>query len=413
MDTYLHIEPMHRVVNGPLSAGSTNFISFGERDLENDGYAGIVVGAPLTSIDSGAHCSQIPLMKSFEITNGSKRDDERVITETISFLTKDMSLLPVRTKIHTGSSEGNRICHTPSLNRVRELIVGMAFPVIPVNTEVVDILLNDDVQFQAMRDSQVAEWMRYDLMARLVRCPIGHVDFDGYATKKMVFEFANTACDIAGDMSIMQARELEGILNPESAAIPLRYADAHPIETRLALTNVGRISTGGDFKLADPLRIDHLPNIDRNPTAFRQILSLIDTLPLTDLNIDLVVGNDDDVLAVYANCVANRVRDYISGTSSAETAKLLMANLVNAPVVHEIMEKFATSHSSCSDDKIYHQISLRPIKLKIIKTIRDEILILLYAIDSTAKDLPICGVYYDIAIESLASMGLMFKPEVV
>ena len=84
----------------------------------------------------------------------------------------------------------------------------------------------------------------------------------------------------------------------------------------------------------------------------------------------------------------------------------LLSLILNDITLGMILKKFAYEHKYVDEntrDIILHQ----PVKLKIIKTMTDEALILLYRYDSSKKEPPLLGVYFDIALASLAPLTIL------
>jgi hypothetical protein len=87
----------------------------------------------------------------------------------------------------------------------------------------------------------------------------------------------------------------------------------------------------------------------------------------------------------------------------------ILRDYLSENVVNDILQKFVYYHSDITAE-IQDIIKFGSVKMKIIKTITDEAIVLVYRGSSPADEPPLCGVYFDIAHLSLAPMSIMREP---
>lgn len=415
MESVLHIEPIIRRTTAPLSIGHTDYIWYGEKNIGEDDdpmgtfAASTRLGCPLEEVDHGSTRSHVPLVKTIEYMPDFHRNAGHVYIETVHYF-KDMKyLIPVRTKIHSGFSQGLRIAHLPSLNYARQELGGLGWSVCDSRSEIVTELLNNDAYFENRSNHPVMDWIRDDLTNILSTSTITDIRFDTDRLDRMIHRYRQQVQATPHEMSAHHLKDILSIISLENETFPTEYISQDVIAR--PIWDVKRRLQPHTLDLASRGRIpvEKLPRIEYNPFYFQPVLGLIDRSPLTDFNIDVIIQADNSISFIHDHVATNRLSAFVDNDLGAFTTETLISDLVNEETLRGILKRFLKYHTGI-DEEIRSILCTQPVKMKLMKTIADEALILLYKHNSSSADDPLCGVYFDIALQSLAPLTII--PEI-
>jgi hypothetical protein len=411
MEAILHLEPIVREVDTPMSIGDTQFLFYGEGECDSDDEMGdptanILLGHPLHTGDMGSSRDSIPLVKTIEYFRDHSRGGGDVFSETIHYYKDNKYLIPVRTKIKSGKMKGYRFNHLPSLNYIRNELVGVG-PIScdPMTTILNDLILHDQV-FKKKIDHPIIDWIQNDLIRAISDTPTADLNF---STDQIEHTILKLSSDIGRmpyyDMSSSHLKEILGHVTRDPSLLPIHYSsDDVLVRTINDFRNMA-IPHSVDLRSTGRLRTSHIPRMARNPKSFHQVIEFLDNLPASDINIDLMVA-EDDITLFHKNVLVDRISHFDEPEFNEVSPALTNDLHIYPDTLINILEKFVHHHPSITDE-IKEILIAEPVKMKIIKTITDEALILLYRYDSTSKDEPLCGVYFDIAVASIAPTSLV------
>lgn len=416
MESVLHIELLHRNITPPATVGFTEYITYGEREpnaveeTDDDITIATRIGSPL---DSGPEPARpmIKLAKTFEYMPDLTRPKGDVFTETLHYLKDGKYLVPLRTKIHSGYFQGSRFAHLPSLNSVRADLSGVRDPVATMHPEIVQQLLQHDGWFQENRNHPAVEWVSEELLHKLTDLSFTDIRFNTDNVHQLIQNFVTRvkACS-KYDLDAHQLKSIAQAIMPTKVAAPVTYQSGKTLYKPVHQVRRHLVHNHADLRSFGKLDITHIPNLEHNPYAFYNIAGLLDRLPVTDLNIDIIVDTDCEIRMYHENIVANRFAVFDDNDLGAFSSTSLIEELLDTNTLRMILKKFHDFHV-CADDDVKDLLHHQPVKLKIIKTIEDEALILLFPQDSDKHDDPLCGVYFDIALQSLAPLTVL--PEIL
>jgi len=414
MEGVLHVEPIVRYVKPPLTIGYTDYIYYGEKpvgedeDSLGDPAVFMQLGCPLESVDMGSNNTVIPLVKTIECMSDPDRNRGMIYLESIHYLKDSKFLIPVRTKIHSGRSEGLRISHIPSLNFARYELSGDGRKVNDVRCEMISSLVDHDRHFVENHRHPINEWIKDDLVNTLETSPVTDIRFDTKRLYRTIDAFVDEVRRVPYEMGDTHLKRVLNKISVENETIPVSYFSEDVICRPVSSIRHRLLPVDCNFKSFGRLPIENIPNLEVNPLQFQDILGIIDRLALTDCNVDVVVQVDNSISFIKNHIAVNRLAVFSDNDLTAFSQETLLYDIVNERTLQIILEKFSKHHSAVSGNgEMLDILNTEPIKLKIIKTINDEALILLYRFNSKSTDSPLCGVYFDIAVQSLAPLTII------
>lgn len=414
MEAVLHIEPIIRQTRAPIAVGHTDYIFFGERlneDGENVGSttANIRLGCPLETPDLGSTRSCIPLVKTFEYSPDFSRSKGNVYSETIHYFKDRKFLIPFRSKLRSGLGQNMRITHLPGLNLVREHITGETVPVCDPRAEIISDLLLTDSRFSENKNRPLRDWLTEELTTSLARTPVNALSFDTFDMARMIHRYGDQVSRTSSDLTQQSLKDIAAIVAPETNLIPRHYFTDDPVSRHLLDFRNRLVPHDLDLRSFGRLPIDTLDNIEYNSFAFQSVCDIIDCIPLTDFNIDLVINRNSDVEFYHEHVALNRLGQFEDNDTGLYTPRTILEHYLTENILNEMLQKFVHYHSDMTPE-IEEIICSNPVKIKIIKTISDEAAVLLYRYNSLPDEPPLCGVYFDIALQSLAPMTIIPEP---
>ena len=414
MEAVLHIEPVTRHISAPLNIGHTDYIFYGEQlgeDGENYGSTAcsLPLGCPLATPDVGSTQTNIPLVKTVECTPDPSRNQGFVYSETLHYFKDNKYLIPFRSKLHTGMGHGLRISHLPSLNAARTNIAGIAHPVCDPRSEIINDIMLRDQGFVKLKNTALENYISDDLSMMLSRKTTNEMSLDISSIETKIQRFINQLHRTPHDLSVRNLKDINSIIAPEIGIIPVRYYDESPLEIPLRDFKHRLIPHQNDFRSLGRIQTETLHRIEYNPFQFRDACELLDRIPLTDFNVDLVVTPEGNISFFHEHFSLNRFGGFIDNDSGAYSSESILKDFIASEDINRILQKFVQYHDSV-DQEIEDLICYNSVKIKLIKTMSDEAAILLYAYNSQADDPPLCGVYFDIALQSLAPMSIIPEP---
>ena len=411
METVLHIEKISRAHNTPIAIGDTEHIFFGNGEFNEEDNVGspaahIRLGAPLEMVDMGNTQSTIPLVKTFEYTPDFNTDGEFVFSETIHYLTKDKYLIPCRTKLRSGKHSGSRFTHLPSLNHVRYDLTGDSRITCDPTSEIVDSLLKNDNHLRRIDKHPIVEWVRDDLSPTLSRIPTTSQFFNPTYKQLSIDRFKQAIIEAPyGDLSTRYLASTASILTHSPDIMSLRYTDPAPIMRSVIDLKNTIAHSNVDLRSYGKLKVDHLNMVVKNPTMFGEVIDFLDNLPLTDVNVELILA-DSEIVHSTVHAAADRFSVCEGNNSGIMPPLEILEYDLTPDVLLDIVSRIVQYHPMMTQEIADHIVS-HPIKIKIVKTILDESVILIYPYNSGPQDPPLCGVYFDIACLSLAPMSIV------
>lgn len=414
MEAVLHVEPITRSTPAPLSIGYSDYLFFGERvddDDENLGHtaSNIRLGCPLVADDLGSTRTSIPLVKTFEYAPDPSRKKGNVYSETTHFFLDQKYLIPFRSKICSGLGQGLRLTHVPGLNEIRRHVTGMSEPVCDARADIVTDLLQRDQRFSQTRNRPLYDWISEDLSPNLSKLTTSNLSFDTGQTSRMIHRYMDQVHRTSNDLTQRHVRDISSILTPEVALTPVHFSSADPIIRPLQQFRNHLIPHSLDLKSFGTIPLADLDKVDYNPFQFQAVCDLLDSIPLTDFNLDLIVSTDCTIELFHINVGVNRIAQFRDSDLGLYHPKSILEDYLSEGVMEDIIRRFYHYHSNMTDE-LRDELRSKSVKLKIVKTITDEAIILLYRSNSTSHEPPLCGVYFDIALQSLAPMTIV--PEV-
>lgn len=416
MEAVLHIEPITRHVQSPIAIGHNEMLYYGERftdDKDNDNVgdpsSALRLGSPLADLDHGSTRSQIPLVKTFESMPDPTRDTGTVYIETLHYRNELNYLIPYRSKLRSLTNVGRRFNHLPSLNAARRSLTGCEQRVMDPRSEIVTDLLNRDMATSRRQNPPLKDWIGEEFSIDLAKTVINPMSFDTTELAGMINQYTNQVHQTSSELAPRDLLAIKRILMPSTQIIPLQYlSDSHIIKPLIDFKN--RLEYNPvNLRSLGRIPIERLSAIEYNPVAFQGVLDLIDACPLTDFNVDVVVGVDDTIVFYHEHLAINRFGLYADNEIGVYSAQTILYEYFNGVVLNEILHKFVLYHGGITNE-VEDQIQYNAVKLKLIKTITDEAAVLVYAFDSGPQDAPLCGVYFDIALQALAPMSVLEEP---
>jgi hypothetical protein len=146
-----------------------------------------------------------------------------------------------------------------------------------------------------------------------------------------------------------------------------------------------------------------------NHFQFKSVCELLDIIPLTDFNVDLVLEIDGSIAMFYDHLALNRLGMFLDNDAGLYSGRTVLEDYLTGSVMNDIMELFVNFHPELTQE-IYDLIYRSAVKIKVIKTITDESAVLLYPLHSDSDVKPLCGVYFDMALMSLSPLSIIPVP---
>lgn len=407
MESVLHIQSITRTIDRPLCVGHSDYISVGEMSFKDEEESlgehavQMLVGSPLESTDHGSKRSHVPLFKSFECMADSGRPGHQVYLETIHYLKDQRYLIPIRSKIQSGVSQGLRISHLPSVNFIRQDLTGDRVAVYDNRTMIISELLERDGRLQAMRNSSIVGWVTDELSPHLDKSNSVELSFDPKHIENKMDRFRSGILSTPSDVSSYHVKELRRIVDFEHQSYPIQFYSNDVIAHRIDDLDRFCVPHALDLKSHGKLNIQNVHRVAYNPKAFQFICNVMDTIPLTDFNIELICELDGSISFYHEHFAVHRLACLEDHDLGAYDSQSLLSDLLEPETLTTIRKLFLNHHGQL-DDYSYHILLHHPIKLKLVKTIEDEACIILYESNSSSKAEPLCGVYFDIALQSIA-----------
>ena len=411
MEAVLHIEKIEREVDFPLSFGDTDYLYYGESNnddgMDEDAYtAEMRVGHPMTMADVGSTLSVIPMVKTFGVSKALDRNAPPLLTETTHVLADDKYLIPFKSKVHVGTTHAVRLSHLPGLRHIRNKIIGYEpRPQDPMG-DIMEDLMTTDVRFQKKKAHPVMEWARDDLshiLANQAACPFG---FAAKLFDDRITQFSNAILDVPYDLQRHNMRDVGRSILLQGENTPVDFCIPDVVSYSISTLRAGAIRGGDDLQSHGPLNVNHVPKMVRNPSYFNRVVEFFDQLPLTDINVDLLVTPRGEISLFHVNVAVNRMSWYSSEYPDRGIGEELLRGSLDSNTIRKIVKSIATFHPMLSHSESELLVN-HGVKLKIIKTIMDELTILIYPYQSDEKADPICGVYFDISLLSLAPLSIV------
>jgi hypothetical protein len=414
MEAVLHIEPVFRNTHIPISVGHTEDVFYGEKltsDGENvgDHTSHIRLGCPLEALDFGSNISQVPMVKTIEYSPDFSRASGNVYSETLHYFKDRKFLIPFRTKIRSGLGGGLRLNHLPSLNLVRDNVVGLSRGVSDPRLEIVTDILMKDQRESGNQNRPLQDWISEDLTQLLSAQASNPLTFNTDNITGMINRYSRQIHQTSNELSSQALKDIVSIIAPNGNRVPTRFMSNEPLQYSLGDVRHRLVNHPHNFKSFGRIPVEKLPRIDYNPFDFKEICELLDVIPLTDFNVDVVITHEAEIVFYHENLVIDRFNVFADYESGLYDPNVILADYIDGHTLNDILYKFVQFHSSITPE-IAEAIEFEAVKFKIIKTISDEALILLYKAAGEAGDEPLCGVYFDIALQSLAPMSIIATP---
>lgn len=425
MESVLHIEPIVRHTQAPFSIGHSDYIFYGEQlttDGENVGtpttnlrlgcplkVADIRLGCPLETPDFGSTLTQIPLVKTIECTPDLSRDEGFVYSETLHYVKDRKYLIPFRSKLRSGLGQNLRISHLPSLNVIRKDLIGMSNTICDPRSEIVsDILLRDEI-FHKYPNHPLKDWITEELTPSLSRKTTNELSFDTSDISSMINRYIHQVHRTPYELNYHFLKDLTSIVAAESSLVPTRFLSEDYVCRHLTDFRNSLIPHELNLRSLGRIKVESLHRIEYNPFEFKQVCEIFDNIPLTDFNADFVLNPENDIVFYHEHIAIDRLGLFADNDAGLYTAKTIIDDYFSSEVLNDILKLFLYYHNGITEE-IENIIYNSAVKIKIIKTITDEAAVFLYDVDNRPGDPPLCGVYFDIALLSLAPMSIMLEP---
>ncbi len=414
MESILHIEPLTAEIKDEESVGETECVFYGSGELEEDDDVGrlasyIRLGAPLETIPVGLVSIPVRLAKSFELYPDLTGRYRNVFTETIHFINKGQ-FVPIRTSVRVGPGETLKYTHIPSLDFARSSIAGSFPSALPYYvrdplSEMIDGIVKNDRSLKRKCRHPFVEWVNDDLHHLLSKQTTAISKFNGSHLVDKVTRFKNHVMDApCTDMSSRYISDVIKNLLDGREYIPLWYQTDNPIRRTFDDFRIKTINHSGDFRSLGDISFIDKSSIITNPKKFLKTLNYLDSLPFTDLNIDIVFA-DGEISKVYTHIALDRISNFAFDWDQKESCVADMTHHLYVEDILEILREFVDYLQGRNE--VIDRLILEPLKIKIVKTIKDQVAFLIYHYNSGPEDSPLCGVYFNIPLLSLAPITLI------
>lgn len=411
MESILHIQPISRNVDKPLCVGHSDYISVGkmsfddEEDPVDEHAVQMLVGSPLVPVDHGSNRSHVPLFKSFECMPDSGRPGHQLYLETIHYLNDSRYLIPVRTKIQSGTSQGLRIGHLPSMNFIRLALSGDRVGVYDNRSMIITELLDRDGPLQKIKHRSVFDWVRDELVPYLDGSNSTEINFNVDSIESKIDNFRTAIMSAPHDISSHHVKDILRIVDFENKSYPIPYYSKDVVSHRIDDIERLCVPHSLDLRSYGKLDLSNMGRVDYNPAAFQKVCDLIDNIPLTDFNVEIICDTDGSTLFYHEHFAVHRLACLADHDLGAWNTDSLLHDLICQDTLAKIRKLFLQYHSQLNN-RSYEILQNLPVKMKLVKTIEDEACIILYESNSSDKAEPLCGVYFDIALQSIAPITI-------
>lgn len=415
MESVLHIEPLHRPVSAPFTIGQFDILYYGDREISEENgdplgeHAGhIRLGSPLQEMDAGSTRTHIPFVKTLEcMPNATGKGF--VYLDTVHYVADQQYLIPVRTKIHSGPSAGVRISHLPSLNHMRNTLTGDPQKVRGCYEEIVTNLLEHDSYFRRNQKHPVTEWIFDDLIHSLSSNPLVPISFSKDQPDEMVRSYIREVRDTPHELNARHLNAITRKISLVHETIPTALWSSDVVARPILDVKRRMVPHGHDFSSNGRLHTETLSSHVANHYKFQWLAEILDTVPLTDFNIDVVIDPTGAIVFYHENYAVNRFSVFADSGIGAEHTGTILQGIFTEHVLNELFTALVHYHPHLSDhnrEVIIHN----PIKLKIVKTICDEAAVVVFDAHSPKGSEPLCALSFDLALISLAPMTVVEEP---
>lgn len=411
MESVLHISSISRPIEAPISIGHTEYLHYGEHDSDHDDPKGISaatmrLGYPLEMVDSGSTNTQIPLVKTIESMPDPSRPSGNIYLETIHYFKDQKHLIPIRTKMQSGPSQGLRITHLPSLAFARSHLSGDSRRPVSARSEIIPGLLEHDTYFTKNKNHPIVDWVSHEMNQFISDTPISDISFSGRDIGLVAQKFASQVKSTPYEINSHHIKDVVSTISLNKQVLPLSYHSQDVLHKTVAEAKLRVAPHNLDLRCYGRIPVENIPRLAKNTYGFERVLDLIDRVPLTDFNLDLVVGTDCSVQFFHENLAVNRLAMFADNELGSFSSESLLCDLLDPDSLKTILHCFLYFHPHLTEE-VKDILTTQPVKLKLIKTLNDEAIILLYRHNARSDEEPLCGAYFDIAIQSLAPLSIM------
>ncbi len=413
MESVLHAESLVRSIDPPFSIGHHDHVFYGEAEGDDDerGWAisHLKLGSPLQTPDLGSQRNQISLVKTIGYYPDLSREDGNIYTETLHYADSERKLLiPYRSKVRSGFNQTQRLCHLPSLNLIRSLLNFEVAPVGDAHAAIVNDLLLQEKLFEKRNNKYLKSWIMEDLGVYLDHKNYNNLSFNTADFSKTVKKFSDYIHQTPYEFSLQNLKSISQLFNSDTYLIPPHYFDDNPLYFNRDLLYSRLVNCPVDLKSYGRLVVESLSQIERNPYWAQNIADTLDSLLLTDMNIDLIVSTDNEIDFYFEHLAINRFCQFEDSNLRHYKAEDVIKDRFDGYLFNDFLKNVVEKHEMIGDD-IREIIVNEPIKLKLLKTLSDEAAILLYRCQTRSMEKPLCGVYFDLATASLAPLSIVPK----
>lgn len=416
MSSILHFEPLRRQIAPPLAIGHSECVEFGSKlcaNPEEEEYAppaaSILMGAPLIDVTQSPAMDHVPLVKTIESVPDPDSDQGHIFCETLHFRTSDDLFIPIRHKVRSMSGGVARFTHLPSLNAVRQRLGGWSQPVADPRFEIINEMVLYDRYFHNNARHPIVDFVRDELLPAVSHATATPLHFDTHHVHQMVDTLVRDITNTPWEMNKHHLRMMLPNLVTNIHHLPVDLTSTDPVIVSLHDLKSRVQSHGVDLRSWGRIDISTIPRVDINPFRFRRIAELLDACPLTDLNIEAVVGVDNEIHMVPLYMAIDRLAEFSHCHQAVDDGDMAAEQLIHDVVNAKIMDLVFEHHTALTNEQ-RDILNTQAVKLKIIKTLSDEALILLYRGGHTPTEEPLCAIYFDFALMSLAPLSIIHQP---
>lgn len=411
MESVLHAEPLVRAIDPPFSIGHHDYVFYGEAEGEDDerGWAlsHLKLGSPLQTPDLGSQRNQVSLVKTIGYYPDTSRHHGNIYTETLHYFDPERKfLIPYRTKLRSGLNQYQRLNHLPSLNLIRNLLNFEESPIVDAHAAIVNDLLLQERLFEKRNNKYLKSWIAEDLSVYLDHKSYNNLSFNTADFTKTVKKFSDYIHQTPYEFSLHNLKSISQLFSSDPNLVPIQYLSDTPIYFNRDLLQNRLVNCPVDLKSYGRLAIESLSQIERNPYWAQSIADTIDALSLTDINIDLIVSTDNEIDFYLEHLGVDRFCQFEDNDLRHYKAEDVIKETFDGYLLNDFLKSLVEKHDMIGDE-IREIITNEPIKLKLLKTLSDEAAILLYRCQTRSTDHPLCGVYFDLAVSSLAPLSVV------
>lgn len=357
------------------------------------------VGAPIIN-DTGRNRLIAPVLTK-TVTREVDSGGLTYFAENLHMLMPDGKHAPIRSKLHHGESV-SAVSHLPTLALARGSLWQMGAHIADVRDDISTMTLNaiydrlsswdrhhtDEAIDELATTSQFATTIRSDLSS----------DPTQTDSSTLVENLIKGAGDGTQFKTVM-----EYLKPPHHPWIRMRTSDPVFLKEKALYPGWGAGYASFDFD--SKLDLSTIPNLKIGDWKFSKFVHTLDTLPITDLNTDIVLGAHGRVIHRHIGCLRNQVSVYERNHVGLQTLQEAVIWSLNGPWLMDLLRTIC-SMWGLGLEHIPERLPWEPVKIKIIKTFRDEILFLLYPGNSTETAEPLGGVYLDAGLLALSPLSI-------